>query len=652
MRDERGRNVRSDGLAGEWLSLEEVSKLDFFQGTDREFKIRLGTNFGTRPPSKRKNDADTPSPDPGIKAAVRRQYQSGDVICKAGDYGSTAFLLLEGSAVAEVPPSTSAAAIRGRRPGALRRLRAMFQRRTRSARTQEPDDVAVGEISAYAAAACDRPASQRRLRPGDFFGIDACINFYPHEATVRAEQDCVVLEMLRSVIDSVRLLGNAGERMAAAYRDNAIRTQLALASLFNDLDDDQMNRLAAACDLLTPESPGVRKSVVYAEGDVADALYLVRAGNVRLARSQPEGELVLAYLGRGSVFGFEGLVAQTDTRRPLALRCASHPQQFPTRLVGDELTFGRNPTCDVALPRDRLAIGRNHCRIESRGDELFLTQGPTESPTLLNGEPIAEALLVPGDRITIADYTFEIDYAEPDPTVIDAPPLRRTTATGLDNFEVIKIDRKQLKRLAIENAGLFDKLAAAARSLRASGAPTVRPGGAITDDLLRLDLYNSQNVLLIDLDRCTRCDECVRACADAHDGIARFTRDGPRFGKYLVTMACRSCTDPKCMIGCPVGSIRRDGSLEIRIEDWCIGCQSCARQCPFGNINMVNLLDGTKDVAKPPAASPIDPVTGTMRAVVCDLCAGYDGPNCVYACPHDAAIRVNPAAYLDAEDLR
>jgi len=643
--------VQSDGLTGEWLSLEEVRKLEFFQGTDRDFRIKLDKSFfGTRPPSKRKDEAETPSPDPNIKAAVKRHYQSGDIICKAGEYGSTAFLMLEGTAVAEVPTSANPAAIRGRRPSGLQRLVSMFDRRSRS-RAKDPDEIAVGEVSAFAASACDRPLRQH-LKPGDFFGIDACINFYPREATVRAEQDCVVLEMLRSLVDSVRQYGDFGEGLTKAYHANAVRTQLAVTSMFDDLDEQQMTELAGACELLTPEAPAIRKGVVYSEGDVADALYLVRAGNIRLTKNRPEGELVLAYLGRGSVFGFEGLVSQDDATRPLALSCPSHSQQFGVTRIGEEVTFGRNAGSTIVFPRERRDVGRNHCRIELRGDELFLLQGPTESLTLLNGEPISEALLVQGDRVTIADYTFEVDYADPDPTSIDAPPLRRATACGLDNFEIIKVDRKQLKRLALGNERLFSNLTAAARSLRATAVPHVQPQAAVTDDLLRLDLYNSQNVLLIDLDRCTRCDECVRACADAHDGVTRFTRDGPRFGKYLVTMACRSCTDPKCMIGCPVGSIRRDASLEIRIEDWCIGCQTCAKQCPFGNINMVNLLDDSKVLAPEAVDSPIDLCTKTMRAVVCDLCAGYDGPNCVYACPHDAAIRVNPAAFLAPEDLR
>ena len=40
------------------------------------------------------------------------------------------------------------------------------------------------------------------------------------------------------------------------------------------------------------------------------------------------------------------------------------------------------------------------------------------------------------------------------------------------------------------------------------------------------------------------------------------------------------------MVGCPVGSIRRRNSLEVIIEDWCIGCGLCAENCPYGNINM------------------------------------------------------------------
>ena len=98
--------------------------------------------------------------------------------------------------------------------------------------------------------------------------------------------------------------------------------------------------------------------------------------------------------------------------------------------------------------------------------------------------------------------------------------------------------------------------------------------------------FLAQSLLVLDLERCTRCDECTKACADAHDGVTRLIREGLRFDKYLVASSCRSCLDPYCMVGCPVGSIRRKSTREIIIEDWCIGCRKCEENCPYGNIEM------------------------------------------------------------------
>ena len=109
----------------------------------------------------------------------------------------------------------------------------------------------------------------------------------------------------------------------------------------------------------------------------------------------------------------------------------------------------------------------------------------------------------------------------------------------------------------------------------------------------------AQSLLLLDLEKCVRCDECVRACADAHDGVTRLVREGLRFDKYLVATSCRQCRDPLCMVGCPVGSIRRRNSLEIIIEDWCIGCGLCANNCPYGNLNMHPFEVQVADPAQP-----------------------------------------------------
>jgi Fe-S-cluster-containing hydrogenase component 2 len=111
--------------------------------------------------------------------------------------------------------------------------------------------------------------------------------------------------------------------------------------------------------------------------------------------------------------------------------------------------------------------------------------------------------------------------------------------------------------------------------------------GLLSGRAEELGLIQGQKLMLIDLDRCTRCDECVQACVNTHDdGRTRLFLDGPRFGKYLVPTTCRACLDPVCMIGCPVGSIHRGDNRQIVIEDWCIGCGLCATNCPYGSIQM------------------------------------------------------------------
>jgi Fe-S-cluster-containing hydrogenase component 2/CRP-like cAMP-binding protein len=617
----------ADGLEGQWLTLEEVAELAFFKSSKRA-KLKLPTLLGARPDGG----------EPGIKAVVRREYVAGDTICEAGAYGSTAFLLVEGTATALLPERVEPPGVSGRTRRSLARLLDTFRRRTRGA-DSAPDRPQVGEISRYASLQHDRRLGPVTLRPGDVFGIDTCVNFYPREATVRAGGPCVALEMLRSVLDTIR---GADDAIDDAYAAMAVRSTLHQSELLSELSAAQLETLAAASTLLTPDSDDVSDGVVYAEGAPADALYLVRAGTIKLAATKAGGEFIFTYLGRGGAFGFEAL-RPSRPRTRLMLRCISHPAAFLEVPLTKPIVIGRSSASDVVVPKEGRSVGRRHCRLEERDGDLWVVDLDSANHTLLNGERVREAIVAEGDRIGVVDYVFEVVRA-PVTALDTAAPVRVAHASGLDSFEVVKVPIGALAQLVENNPQALAAATRAARALEAAAFSRSANEQAMLDETVELNLYNSQNVLLIDLERCTRCDECVRACADAHDGVARFTRDGPRVGRYLVTMACRSCTDPKCMVGCPVGSIRREDSLEIKIEDWCIGCERCANQCPFGNINMAELA---AEKHPPPPREGV-----SLRATVCDLCAGYDGPNCVYACPHDAAIRVAPGAFLSPADLR
>ncbi len=162
-------------------------------------------------------------------------------------------------------------------------------------------------------------------------------------------------------------------------------------------------------------------------------------------------------------------------------------------------------------------------------------------------------------------------------------------------------------------------------------------------------IINGTQTMVIDLDRCTRCDDCVRACAAAHDNSPRFVRHGPVYGNHMVANACMHCADPVCMIGCPTGAIHRDATTgNVIINDLtCIGCATCANSCPYDNIRMVEVRERSRD-----EAIMIDPGQGKpiVKATKCDLCIDHNGgPACQRACPHDALIR---ADMRDTEPLR
>jgi len=170
------------------------------------------------------------------------------------------------------------------------------------------------------------------------------------------------------------------------------------------------------------------------------------------------------------------------------------------------------------------------------------------------------------------------------------------------------------------------------------------------------------DVLLIDETLCVGCDNCEKACADSHEGLSRLDREAGRTYAHLhVPTSCRHCEHPHCMADCPPNAIKRGPDGEVVIDDTCIGCGNCQRNCPYGVIRM----DATPP-KKPPLLAWLlfgaGPGPGEASAswrktnaegeraklaIKCDMCSGIDGgPACVRACPTGAAIRVAPEKFL------
>ncbi len=204
--------------------------------------------------------------------------------------------------------------------------------------------------------------------------------------------------------------------------------------------------------------------------------------------------------------------------------------------------------------------------------------------------------------------------------------------TAVEHVELVKISQDDMRRLvpsALIDRELWDGLVL---HLQQRGRAATNPlSTQALDFSITSGLIHGESVMLIDLEICTRCDECVRACADTHDGVPRFVREGTKFENFTVPTACFHCTDPVCMIGCPTGAITRPlGSFEVAIDpNTCIGCGSCVSRCPWGNILTVPF-------DSPKVGKQID------LATKCDLCIGRpEGAACVQMCPQGCLERVN-----------
>ncbi|HUR45607.1 MAG TPA: cyclic nucleotide-binding domain-containing protein [Candidatus Saccharimonadales bacterium] len=163
-------------------------------------------------------------------------------------------------------------------------------------------------------------------------------------------------------------------------------------------------------------------------------------------------------------------------------------------------------------------------------------------------------------------------------------------------------------------------------------------GADVLEFLTENRFFNGTAAMAIDLDRCTRCDDCVRACASTHDNNPRFLRHGPSSGRLMIANACMHCADPVCMIGCPTGAIHREsfaGQVVINPVT-CIGCKACYNNCPYEAIRMVDIRDENGQFMVDQDLKPI------TKATKCDLCVeNHGGPACERACPHGALTRMD-----------
>ena len=254
---------------------------------------------------------------------------------------------------------------------------------------------------------------------------------------------------------------------------------------------------------------------------------------------------------------------------------------------------------------------------------------------------------------------------------------RTATVRAAIRSEVIKLDGDAFRRLLAKKPDLLNKakqemahrqqLTSFIEAKKDSFGGVVDMYSSVASFLLENGIGEATDVLLIDENLCVGCDNCEKACADSHEGLSRLNREaGKTFAHLHVPTSCRHCEHPHCMADCPPNAIHRGPDGEVFIDDTCIGCGNCQRNCPYGVIRMdkvppkkpgllawllAGIGPGPGEPSKKWTEKRVSPET-PKKAIKCDMCSGIEGgPACVRACPTGAAIRVAPEEFLTVAKL-
>lgn len=407
---------------------------------------------------------------------------------------------------------------------------------------------------------------------------------------------------------------------------------------------------------------------VIREGEFGDTFYVVLNGTFSVEVWNDDGVPVeVARIGRGSYFGELAMIGRG--MRAASVKAAGSGCQvieiykgpFDRIIKDDKTNAVKNALETIYAKRtiEKFVRDNEYLRELSEVDrKLMVDTGKlvrVEAFTDIYkaGEPPKSFYLVrqgflkvwrtEGEDESILAYLRDKDFFG-DLELVEGR-ARTATVTAMEPVELVELPRSVFAGIYQRYPDLIRKFRRYELDRRAE-LPQLssKTGMMFVKDLIESGMGQARSALIINMDLCTRCGNCVQACSDLHDGYSRLIRRGKKLTRrdfdsnalesLFFPNSCVHCRTPDCMTGCPVGSIARDKDGEVYIKDFCVGCGACAKGCEFGNISMV--IVGDKKAAKP-----------QRKASKCDICKGYEQANCVYNCPQGAIIRVDPNEYFE-----
>ncbi len=141
------------------------------------------------------------------------------------------------------------------------------------------------------------------LAAGQFFGEMSLISGRRRTATVVAGENCVLIESPRRTIKKLLASNDHARRTI----DNAFMLRAIQSSFAPDVPAAELMDVVEAARLNEYKAG----TVLFAEGDEADSLHLIRSGSVSVSRNIGGRDIVTAYVPAGKYVGEMGLIGNT-----------------------------------------------------------------------------------------------------------------------------------------------------------------------------------------------------------------------------------------------------------------------------------------------------------------------------------------------------
>ena len=481
------------------------------------------------------------------------------------------------------------------------------------------------------------------------------------------------------------ILGNAVEpadepllkaRFKNYTRPKSVSEALALVQaqvpLFANMATLQLREFMLDSEVHAPKSG----SVIFLKDDYTNSLFAILEGEVMVEIPAPDGKMKNIVLKQGQFFGEMGLLS--GRRRTSTVRAGENcvlieaPRRSMLKLIAsvesvrqimDGVALRRAVRAQIApgiseIELDEMVQGAT-IKTYAAGKPLFKAGDDPDGLHLIRKGSVTVSNVIGGKEVVIS-YVSAGNYVGEMALLSDAK--RSATVSAAVNCETILLTGESFKSVTSRNPKLRSDIEAQvlqrlSKNIKRESAPDT---GSMISFLISQGLGEATDVLLIDESLCVRCDNCEKACADVHDGTSRLNREaGPTFANIHVPTSCRHCENPYCMKDCPPDAIHRNPNGEVYIENTCIGCGNCQRNCPYGVIQMAQinpkrrapsllawLLTGM--TTEPGRESAYHNDELSKKAVKCDMCKDLPGgAACVRACPTGAAIRVSPEKFLN-----